>query len=155
MRYKTPLEARTGPLFLSVGRDALPKSPGHVLTNERRGILSAACQGLNDQRSLRPLTERGQRIAHADREVAQPSFIADAVYGAAREPLVEFRLGPREKLDQCGAVQPIANGEIHLLADLREPVPGTRELAVIAAVDAVAYERRSASGIGPLCSIVR
>src|SRR5690349_318157 len=96
---------------------------------------------------IRPGAERGhhrwraRRITQAHREVAQPPLVADAPDGRAAQALVEVFLRPREELDQRRAIQAIAHLEVFFRRWLRKAVPRADELAIVAAVDAVADER--------------
>src|SRR3954447_19518417 len=81
------------------------------------------------------------RVTQADRNVAQPALVADAADGRAAQALVEFGLRPAEKVHQGRAVEPMARREIILGRGLREAVPWTDELAIVAAVHPVADER--------------
>jgi hypothetical protein len=60
---------------------------------------------------------------------------------AAGEPFVKLAFGPLEERDQRRAVESVSHGEIGFSRGLRETVPGAHELAVVAAVDAVADQR--------------
>src|SRR6185295_18738007 len=82
-----------------------------------------------------------RRVAQADGEVAQPALVADAVDRAAGQAAMKVLLAPAEQLCQFCLVQAIADTEVRLVRKLRVFVPGTRELAVVAAVDAVADQR--------------
>src|SRR6056297_2856710 len=82
---------------------------------------------------------RGRRVAQADGEVAQPAFEADSpdrgAFGARQERVFV----PSEKIDQRPGIQVLARLEVVLAAELRVAVPRAYRLAVVAAVDAVAY----------------
>src|SRR4051812_43516831 len=84
---------------------------------------------------------RAWRIAQAHREVAQPALVTDAPDRRAAQALVEIGLGPGEKLDQRRLVEAVADLEIRLGRGLRESVPWAHELAIVAAVDAIADQR--------------
>src|SRR5437763_1700882 len=84
---------------------------------------------------------RAGRVAQPDGEVAQPALVADAPDRRARKPFVKLRLCPGEKLDHRGAIEAVARLEIRFSARLRKPVPWADELAVVAAVDAIADQR--------------
>src|SRR5690606_3952455 len=64
--------------------------------------------------------------------------MTDAPDGAAFRLPEKFLLAPREQVDQLGVVEALARREVVLGAELRELVPGAEQLAVVAAVDAVA-----------------
>ena len=74
-------------------------------------------------------------------KVAQPALIAYAMNSAAEQARVEVRLAPCKKLDERNVIEAIANREVRLGAGLREPVPRAHELAIVAAVHAIADER--------------
>src|SRR5512134_2168286 len=84
---------------------------------------------------------RAWRVSQTHREVAQPPLVADAPGRRAAQPLVELGLGPGEKLDQRGVVQPVSGFEVLFETELGEAVPRTDELAVVATVHAVADQR--------------
>src|SRR5688572_26734236 len=113
--------------------------PVDVLAHEGRGMVRA-CTERPDQLG------GARRVAEADREIAQPPLVADAPDGRALQPLRELRLGPREELDERGAIEAVARAEILFRARLREAVPRAYELAVVAAVHAVADERAQLLG---------
>ncbi len=80
---------------------------------------------------------RGSGIAQRDRQVSLPSLKADSSYGAtlgALEPLV---FGPVEQLSHGGAVQLVPRREIAFGGWLGKLVPGTKQLAIVATVDAI------------------
>src|SRR5258706_10607205 len=83
----------------------------------------------------------GRRIAQAHRQVAQPALVADAPDRRALQALLELGLAPAEELDQARAIKAVAHLEIVLRADPGEAVPRADELAVVAAVDAIADQR--------------
>src|SRR5213075_953260 len=83
---------------------------------------------------------RARRITQAHREVAQPPLVADAPDGRAAQTIVEIFLRPREELDQRRAIQAVAHLEVRLGRLLRKSVPRADDLAIVAAVDAVADE---------------
>src|SRR5882724_9029380 len=89
---------------------------------------------------------RAWRIAQAHREVAQPALVADAPDGRAAQALVEIGLRPGEKLDQRCLVEAVTDLEIGLGRRLRKSVPRADELAIVAAVDAVADQRAQLFG---------
>src|SRR5260370_42090129 len=65
----------------------------------------------------------------------------DAPDRRALEALVEFLLGPREKRHEARVVEAVAHGEVGIGRLLRVLVPWAHDLAIVAAVDAVAHER--------------
>src|ERR1700719_4289802 len=78
------------------------------------------------------------RVAERDRNVAQPSLVADAADRAASSPFEELRLAPREKLDELRVVQPVPHREVLLAGGACELIPRADQLAIIATVDAIA-----------------
>src|SRR5262245_2475399 len=110
------------------------KGPSDVLAYELGRMVRACTEGFDYRR-------RSGRVAQPHGEVAQPALIADAADRRALQPLVELAFRPAEELDQARAVQSVAGLEIALGARPGEAVPGADELAVVAAVDAVADER--------------
>src|SRR6202140_1010525 len=81
---------------------------------------------------------RGWRIAERDRDVAQPSHIADAADRAASSPFQELRFAPREKLDELRGIQPVPHREVLLGGGACELIPRTKQMTVNATVYAVA-----------------
>src|SRR5690606_36626581 len=61
--------------------------------------------------------------------------------GGALDASQEFAFLPREQFGQGRGIEIVARPEIRLVAATRELVPGTGQLAVVAAEDAVAHER--------------
>src|SRR5262245_28966266 len=110
------------------------KRPLDVFSYEGRGMVRACTQGPD-------YLGRARRIAQSHGKVAQPALVADAPDRRALHPLAELGLGPGEELDERGAVEPVARLEVLLVARPGEAVPGAGELAIVAAVDAVADER--------------
>src|SRR5438105_109846 len=110
------------------------KSPLNVFSDEGRGMVRACTQRSD-------YFGRGGRVSQAHREVAQPPLVADAPDRRAAKALVELALSPGEELDQRRVVEPVPRLEILFAARLREAVPGAHQLAVVAAVHAVADER--------------
>ena len=82
-----------------------------------------------------------QRVAQRHRQVALPARMADAADGAAFGAAQEFGLVPGPQLQQRGAVQRRARVEVGKRRDLGVLVPRAHQLAVVAAVDAVAEQR--------------
>ena len=109
-----------------------------MLAHQRRRMVAASPQCSNHLRRAR---RRWRDIAKPDREIAQPAFVADAVDRAAEQARVEFRFAPGKKLDERDVVETVAHREIRLGARLREFVPRADQLAIVAAVDAIADQR--------------
>src|SRR4051812_36043888 len=84
---------------------------------------------------------RRWRIPQSDCQIAEPALVTDAPDRRAAQALVELLFRPPEKLDHRGAIETVAHREIGLGARLRETVPRTDELAIVATVDAVADQR--------------
>ena len=64
--------------------------------------------------------------------------MTDSPNRAALQALVEIGFGPGEQLDQSRGIEPVARLEVRDRRALRKFVPRADELAVVAAVDAVA-----------------
>ena len=79
-----------------------------------------------------------QSIAHRHRDVALPALMANAADGAAFGVAQKFSFAPAKQRDELLAGQAAALVKIRQSAALGELVPGTDELAIVAAVDAVA-----------------
>src|SRR5258708_33515328 len=94
----------------------------------------------------RDYRRRTWRIAEAHREVPQPALVADSPDGRAAQALVEVGVRPAEQLDERGAVEAIAHLEIRFGGRLSEAIPRADELAIVAAVDAVADQRTQLLG---------
>ena len=95
------------------------------------------------------------RIAQRHGDIAQPAQVADAAYCRAFGDAQEFFLRPVEQIDQLRCMQRGAWAEIVFVGELRKAVPRADQLAVVAAVDAVAEQRPEFSGIAPSSSMVR
>src|SRR5688572_17401357 len=104
-----------------------------MLAHQRAGVVAP-----RDQGSTRLLVAGAQRVAQGHRDVAQPALVADAADRAALGEAQEVLLAPREEFAELAPAQPVARIEIRQGALLRELVPGADQLAVVAAVDAVA-----------------
>src|SRR5688572_12483658 len=115
--------------------------PSHVLPYQRGGIV-------------RPGAQRSQHfrlagsVAQTYRQVAQPALVADAPDRRAAQTLVELRLGPGEQLDQARRVEAVAHLEVRLCGNAREAVPRADQLAIVAAIDAVANQGPQLDGDG-------
>src|SRR3954470_2779598 len=97
-------------------------------------MVRPGTQGIDHIRTSR-------RVTQTNGDVPQPALIADAPDRGTAQALVELGLRPAEKVYQGRAVEPMARREIILGRGLREAVPGTDELAIVAAVDSIADER--------------
>src|SRR5690606_6963201 len=80
-------------------------------------------------------------VPQRDRQVAQPALVPDTADRRAGELRVEALRAPAEQLHQRRRIEPGARREIACRPRLCEAVPRTGELAVVAAVDAVADRR--------------
>ena len=89
---------------------------------------------------------RGGGIAERDGDVAQPAHIADAVDRRAAHALIEIARRPGEQIREPRRVERVTHLEIRMARRLRKLVPRTHELAVVAAVDAVAEGRAQLFG---------
>ena len=115
------------------------KRPGHVLAHERRRIVSSL------RKAPRRYLRRNRRCRDPPRDCAT---IARSRCGGSRcrHSLVELVRGPREQLDEVGVVEAVAHREVGLRRSLRVLVPRTDELAIVAAVDAIADQRAQVLG---------
>lgn len=82
----------------------------------------------------------GGAVAQCDGDVAQPLGVADAAQGAAGSAGQKGGFVPMEQFDQRCVVQSMAGQKIDFRRGARESIPGADQLAVVAAVDAVAYQ---------------
>jgi len=105
--------------------------PVHVLVDEFVTGIAPGVQGIDDRGSR-------FRIAERDGDIAQPSLIADSPYRTAFGPGKPGLFGPAKKVRQVNGTQAVARGEVRLACWLRELVPRTKNLAVIATVYSVA-----------------
>jgi hypothetical protein len=76
-------------------------------------------------------------VAEGDGDIAQPALVADAADRAAGQAVVEFLLAPGEEGRQRRRVEAVAHAKSGSPM-LGKAVPGAAQLAVVAAVDAVA-----------------
>src|SRR5271170_5950099 len=81
---------------------------------------------------------RGRCVAESDGDIAQPSFIADAPNGAAASLLQELGLAPCKQIGELRVIESVPSREILFRCGARKLVPRTYQLAIIAAVDAIA-----------------
>ena len=82
---------------------------------------------------------RSRRIAKGDSHVAQKGGMPDAADRAPFRPCQKFGLTPAEQRRKLRCVEPMPGREVRFRCWLRILVPGTEELAVIAAVDAISH----------------
>src|SRR5688500_7391006 len=109
-------------------------------------MVAARVKRALEHRAARRGSKLRQRIAEPHREIAQPALVADPVNGAAGEALVKFGLAPGEKRRKRRTVQPVTHREVGLARRCRKAIPRARELAVVAAIDAVTDERAQRLG---------
>ncbi len=81
------------------------------------------------------------RIAQCHGDIAQPAQVADAAYCRAFGDAQKFFFRPVEQIEQLRRMQRGAGAEIVFVGELRKAVPRADQLAVVAAVDAVAEQR--------------
>src|SRR5439155_19041521 len=106
-----------------------------MLTNEGRWILCSRAQRV-DNCGIR------LRVAEPDGEIARPALVADATNRAAFHLRVELRFGPSEQRDQIGIIEAVTHARKILFGrGGRIAIPRADELAIIAAVDAIADQR--------------
>src|SRR5665213_339797 len=104
-------------------------------------MLSAFLKCLDHLRRSRSVAER-----HGD--VAQPAFMADAPNRAAAGFFQKFRFAPGKQLRELPVIEAVPHGEVPLGGGTGEFIPRARELAVIAAVDAIADRAAKLQGYG-------
>src|SRR4051812_4955505 len=105
-----------------------------MLPNERARVISPRLQRLANLR----IASYAKRIPKSHRDVPQPAFMPDAPDRAAFGAAQELFFAPREERHEVRAGEPFPLVEIGQGALACELVPGADELAVVAAVDAVA-----------------
>src|SRR2546430_3026073 len=105
-----------------------------MLSNKREGVVDGPYKRGDDFFTAR-------RVAQAHGEIAQPPLVADPPDGAAFHATRELFFGPREQGDKVRVIQAVSHRKIALATDLRELVPRTNELAIVATVDTVADQR--------------
>src|SRR6266478_5187753 len=98
-------------LFRSA-RSMTLERPRNVLAHECRRILRSRMQ--RHEHALAPGS-----IAESHGEIAQPAFVADPQDCAAGHALSKFVFGPREKVNELGAIQTVTHLEIRLRRELR------------------------------------
>src|SRR5688572_7720468 len=81
-----------------------------------------------------------QCVADGDGDVAQPALMADAPDRAALGEAKKLVLRPAEQLGELPSGQAFPFIEVRQSATPRVLVPGADQLAVIAAIDAVAHQ---------------
>src|SRR5512140_2947566 len=109
-----------------------------MLAHQRRRMVAASPQCSNHLQCVR---RRWGNIPKPDREIAQPAFVTDAMDRAAEQARMELLFAPRKKLGELYVVETVTHREIRLDAYLRKLVPRARQLAIVAAVDAIADQR--------------
>src|SRR5450432_1802423 len=108
--------------------------PAHVLAHEGRTMIAARRQRRDDPR-------RRGRVPQGHGDVTKPTLVPDTPDRGALEPPRELFFAPREELDQLRIVEAVTDSEVRIARGLRVLVPGTHQLAIVAAVDPVAHER--------------
>jgi len=122
----------------------LAQRPFDVFAQQRAGLGQPRAQRRFDLR----IGHRAQRIAQRHRQVAQPALVADAPDRAAFGAAQELGLVPGPQLQQRGAFQRRTRVEVGQRRRFRILVPRAHQLAVVAAVDAVAQRRAQFLGDG-------
>lgn len=139
--------AATRPGGALAGAETSPpllQRPCHMLAHQGFGVLGVLLQGAGNGLHLRRiglLRSDAQGIAQGHGQVAQPAHVADAAYGAAFGTLQKGGFIPLPQFQQPGAAQAVALIKIGQAAATRKFVPGADQLAIVAAVDAVAQQR--------------
>ena len=77
-------------------------------------------------------------VAESNRNISYPALKADSSDGTAFHFLKPGFFAPQKKIGEFCSVQTMARCEIVLCCQFRKFVPGTKQLAVIAAVNSVA-----------------
>src|ERR1700733_6231527 len=127
------MRARRAPRLSSRGASVSLQRPLDVLAHQRRSIAAARLERLQH-------VGRGRRVAERDRDVARPALVADAMDRRTLHALGELARSPAKELHKISAIERVADLEVRILGGARELVPRAHQLAVIAAVDAVAEE---------------
>src|SRR5688500_18400947 len=83
----------------------------------------------------------GRRITERHRNIAQPSFVPDTANHRTDMPVIELRFVPCKQLDQRGAIESVAYIEVGQLGRTCKLVPWANELAIVAAINAIADQR--------------
>src|ERR1700733_9114848 len=107
--------------------------PLDVLAHQRRSVAAARLERLQHGGG-------GWRVAERDPDVARPALVADAMDRRTLHARAELRRRPAKELHEIRAIKPMADLEVRIRRGARELVPRAHQLAVIAAVDAVAEE---------------
>ena len=94
MRKRATKVARLGVLLMAGFAmvdcgGALRERPNDVLAHERGRVLKPSLERPDDRARVGRGRELRQRIAQADREIARPAIVTDAVDRAAGEALVK------------------------------------------------------------------
>ncbi len=117
--------------------------PFHMFANQRGWMVTARIQGVGDCPAWRCVAQR-----HGD--IAQPAFMPYAADRRSFGALEKLVFAPGEQPGERRRIQAVARNEILLDALARKFVPGTDQLAIVAAVNAVAeqwpqFERNAAA----------
>src|SRR6185312_12464092 len=112
----------------------LMQRPAYVFAYQRRSVIEARSQCLNDR-----LGE--WRIPQADSQVAQPLLMSDAPNRTSGKPCLKLLSAPSEQLDQRRAIQAVSHGKIIFIGNCRKFVPGADKLAIIAAIYPITDQR--------------
>ena len=67
--------------------------------------------------------------------------MADAANGRSLQSLLEFLFTPAKEFDQGHVIQPVTDRKVALVSRAGEFVPGTDQLAVVTAIDAITHKR--------------
>ena len=106
--------------------------PCDVLTHQRARMLAARLKCRVD-------TRRRRRVPQGHRNIPQPTFMPNPPNRAALQAFVEIGFGPGEQLDEGCGIEAVSRLKIRDRRALGKFVPRADELAVVAAVNAVAH----------------
>lgn len=128
-----PRDDRKG---VSVAEKSIGQRPQHMFPDHGVRVFGAGLQACPYRRFVG--NAGAQRISHRHRNVAQPALMTNPANGAAFGEAQKLFLGPAKQCHQLLPREALALIKIGQRAALREPVPRANELAVVAAVNAVA-----------------
>ena len=122
--------------------------PDDMLAHHVAGMVKPSLQGRPQISAQHLVRTAPQGIAQCHRHIAQPALMTDAPDWAAFGETQKFFFTPVEQGHQLLAAQARPFIEVGQGAAPGELVPGADELAVVAAIDAVAHQRAQLLGNG-------
>ena len=111
-----------------------------MLAHQAAGVIKAGLQGRPPGRG-RLGRGRAQRVAQGHGHVTQPALMANAPDRAALGQAQKVGLAPVQQRHQLLTDQALAFVKIRQGTTLGVAVPGAHQLAIVAAVDAIAHQR--------------